>query len=679
MKLLNFTIIKLTLFLALGILFGYFFKVDLKISGITLLLSLILLAIAYFVGKKQFNTNLIFGIFSFLTIFVAGIFVLNVHNQKHWPNHYTQSENFNLDQANELQLKVTEVLKSSVYQDKYFVDVLRLDNKKVRGKLLLNIDKDTLTNPLKVDDILFSKSQLETIVKPLNPHQFNYTKYLEKKYVYHQIYASGNKLLIKDNTTPSILGLASTIRETINFKLRRYNFEDDQLAIINAILLGQKRDLSKDLYQQYAGAGVIHILAVSGLHVGIILLILQFLLKPMEHLRNGNTYKILIIVVLLWCFAIIAGLSPSVVRAVTMFSIVAIGLNIKRHTGVFNTLASSMFILLLFKPTFLFDVGFQLSYLAVFAIVWIQPMLYKLWSPKYKVVDYFWQIFTVTMAAQIGVAPLSLFYFHQFPGLFFLSNLVIIPVLGLILGLGILVIFLALANALPEFIIKLYGGIINSLNTFVGWVAQQEAFLFKSISFGIVAMLFSYLLIVLGIRTIQKRTFKRLATFLLIVLIAQGFAIYTKSKISNSFTILHKSRQTLLAFKNNNALHLFHNLDSLNLKKDNTINNLVIGEYIKNISQDSVSSVYKVNNELLLVIDNTSSYKVSFKPDMVLLRNSPKVNLNRLIKHLQPKRIIADGSNYKSYIARWEETCKNEKLPFHATAKKGALTIDYAK
>jgi len=293
------------------------------------------------------------------------------------------------------------------------------------------------------------------------------------------------------------------------------------------------------MYQQYSSAGVIHILAVSGLHVGIILLILQLLLRPLEYLRKGRFIKTLIIVALLWCFAIIAGLSPSVVRAVTMFSIVAIGMNMKRPTSIFNTLAISMFILLLLKPMFLFDVGFQLSYLAVFAIVWIQPLLYKSWTPKYKGVDYFWQIFTVTIAAQIGVAPLSLFYFHQFPGLFFLSNLVIIPVLGLILGLGILVIFLALINALPEFMVTLYGGIISTLNNFVSWVAQQEAFLFRGISFGIVAVLLSYLLIVFGIRVIKNRRFKRLVPFLLTILIIQSIALYKKSTISNSFTIIH--------------------------------------------------------------------------------------------------------------------------------------------
>jgi competence protein ComEC len=316
--------------------------------------------------------------------------------------------------------------------------------------------------------------------------------------------------------------------------------------------------------------------------------------------------------------------------------------------------------------------------LAVFAIVWIQPMLYRSWTPKHKIVDYFWQILTVTIAAQIGVAPLSLFYFHQFPGLFFISNLVIIPVLGLILGLGLLVIFLALIDALPEFIVKFYGGVITTLNNFVVWIAEQEAFLFKGISFGIITVLLSYLVIVFGVRVIQNKNFKRFVPFLLVILMIQGFTIYSKSKVSNSFTVFQKSRHSLIAFQKNDELKVLHSLDSAEIEKDYTITNYMIGKNISELSSDTLESVYKINDDILLVIDSIGAYKVSFKPDMILLRNSPKINLERLIKQYQPKLIIADGSNYKSYVSRWSVTCKRKKLPFHATAKKGALTIDYA-
>src|SRR5690606_24095560 len=249
--------------------------------------------------------------------------------------------------------------------------------------------------------------------------------------------------------------------------------------IINALLLGQRQDIPEEVYNNYTSAGAIHILAVSGLHVGIILLLINFILNPLENLKNGQFIKLILILLLLWSFAIIAGLSASVVRAVTMFSFVAYAMHIKRATNIYNILAISMFFLLLFKPSFLFDVGFQLSYIAVFAIVWIQPVLYKWWTPKLRPVNNLWQLFTVTIAAQIGVIPLSLYYFHQFPGLFFVSNLVIIPFLGIILGLGLLVIILALLNILPDLIADFYGSMISTMNNFIGWIARQEDFLFR--------------------------------------------------------------------------------------------------------------------------------------------------------------------------------------------------------
>jgi len=360
-----------------------------------------------------------------------------------------------------------------------------------------------------------------------------------------------------------------------------------------------------------------------------------------------------------------------------MFSIVAIALHWKRATNIYNTLAISVFILLLFKPMFLFDVGFQMSYLAVLAIVSIQPMLYKFWQPKWKLINYFWQIFTVTIAAQFGVIPISLFYFHQFPGLFFISNLAIIPFLGLILGIGILVIILALVNVLPEFLANFFGNIIRLMNTVVDWVSRQETFLLKDISFEIHHVWTSYLFIIAFALVVKKRHFNTIALALISIIVIQGTAIIYAYKNSNSrFTIFHKSRYSLVAHKIDSELNLYHNLDSLTALNDMVIRNYSVGNFIKILHQDTLKSVYQFQNKTLLIIDSLGIYNIkSFQPDYVLLRNSPRINLERMIDSIRPKYIIADGSNYKSYIKRWEATCSKRKLPFHQTGKKGAFII----
>ena len=302
---------------------------------------------------------------------------------------------------------------------------------------------------------------------------------------------------------------------------------------MNALLLGQRQTINKTIYNNYVNSGTIHILAVSGLHVGIILWILNFIFRPLLYLKYGNYIRPIILITILWSFAIIAGLSPSVTRAVTMFSIISIAMHLKRPTNIYNTLVISAFIILLFKPTFLFEVGFQMSYLAVLGIVSVQPIIYKLWKPKFLVTDKLWQIFTVTLAAQAGVVPISLFYFHQFPGLFFISNVVVIPFLGLILGFGLLIIALALMNGLPNFMVTAYSFIIDSLNSFIAWVANFEDFLLRDIPFTLLQVICSYLLITALVQVYKFRNFKWVAISMIGVLSFQGISFYNTYQTQN--------------------------------------------------------------------------------------------------------------------------------------------------
>ncbi|SFZ93488.1 competence protein ComEC [Flaviramulus basaltis] len=679
MRLLNFTIIKFTFYLIIGIVIGHFVTIPLKTSLIITLALLVLLFIFYLIAKKHFNKTIWFGLLAFLIMISAGILTTNIHNQKNFSNHYIHQISLENDSLKTVSFRIREVLKPGNYYDKYVIDILQINKNKVSGKSLLNIEKDSTKPVLKVDDIIISKTKFKDFIHPLNPNQFDYKNYLEKKYIYHQLFITNESLLKISTNTHTFFGIASNIREFINKKLEPYNFKPHELAIINALLLGQKQDISEEVYTSYTNAGAIHILAVSGLHVGIILIILTFIFKPLERLKYGKFIKTILLVSILWSFALIAGLSASVTRAVTMFSIVTIALNLKRPTNIYNTLAISMFVILLFKPLFLFDVGFQLSYLAVFAIVAIDPYLYKLWKPKYWVLDKFWHTFTITISAQFGIIPVSLFYFHQFPSLFFVSNLLIIPFLGIILGFGIIVILLAALNILPNFIASIYGYIISLMNDFVGWVSLQESFLFKNIPFSILYVFVSYLLLVSLIRLWIKRNHSNLKYFLISVLIIQTTFIYTKyNKPSNEFVVFHKSRNSLLGNTYNNKIIVAHDFDSLTKSTNNIIKDYTVGNYISSIEENRIQHIYLLNNKNLLVIDSLGVYNIkSFKPDYILLRQSPKINLNRLIDSLKPKYIIADGSNYKSYIERWEAICKKRKLPFHQTSKKGAYIIDY--
>jgi competence protein ComEC len=675
-KLFDFVIIKLTIFLVTGILLSHFVEIPLKNIGIISAILLVLLAVIYIISKPLFSKNIWFGCVAYLFMVSLGILIENLHDQRHFKNHYTSKSEYKTEATSLIRLKITGILKPNNYNDKYVVKLIKLDSVSVTGLAVLNVKKDSLFKPFAVDEILVLKTRLSPIQNPLNPNQFSYKQYLENKYIYAQMHANYNDVFIESSNKNTIGGFANAIRTHINKKLKEHSFKPNELAIINALLLGQRQDISQDVYNDYKNAGALHILAVSGLHVGIVLLLLNFLFKPLEYLKHGHIYKIILLIFCLWAFAIIAGLSASVSRAALMFSLIAVSMNLKRPRNTLNILVSSAFILLLFNPNLLFDVGFQLSYLAVIGIVTFYPLLYGFGKPKYWLVDKIWQVILVSITAQIGILPISLFYFHQIPGLFLISNVVVIPLLGIILGYGILVIILANINLLPDIIALFYGKIISWMNAFFKWISQHETFIFKDISFNWLQVIASYVFIISLYHFYKIKNFKNTVIFLFSILICQTIFIFTKynNETKNDFLIFHKSRYSILGFHNGKTLELHHNLDSTSNVRETMINSFTTYHDVSLIKEDTLKPIYPLNNKWLLIVDSLGIYKVNaFNPDVILLRNSPKINLNRLIDSLQPKIIIADGSNYKSYMERWEATCLKQKIPFHQTGKKGAF------
>ena len=675
LKLLKYIPLQLVFLLIIGIVIGFYFPFTPKIINITIAIGLLILIITYFLSNKKLGLQVYFTIGTYIVFIIIGIASITYNKSILKKDHYS----IHLAPAgNTSTLIIDEILKPNAYQNRYFANVVSLNSKIVQGKILLNISKDSGDNKLKVDDKIFVTHSFNTIKTPLNPYQFNYKKYLNKQQVHHQISTRNKEFLLLKNDTYSLRGLAFSIRSEINKALIEHNFSGDELAIINALLLGQRQEISKNIMQNYQNAGAVHILAVSGLHVGIILLILTFLLKPIEKLKHGKFIKLFLIVLLLWVFAFIAGLSASIIRAVTMFTAVAISLAINQPFSTYKALIISIFVLLLFDPFYLFNVGFQLSYLAVFFIIWTQPMLYKLWKPSFKLVDYFWRLLTVSLAAQIGVLPLSLYYFHQFPGLFFLTNLIIIPVLGIILGFGILVIVLALIKILPDIIIELYNKVISMLNSVVEWIATKESFLFQNISFSEISIVIYFLLVISFFKWIEIKKLSYLKISLIAIIIFQVNLIVEKqiSSTTKEFIVFNKTRQSILGNRTGQNLQLTHTLaDTIDIKKENFLKSYLIGSETKLTSvNNSLKNIYPVHNKYLLVIDSLGIYNSqNYSSNYILLIQSPKINLDRLIQNLNPEIIIADASNYKNYISHWKKTCKNNNIKFHYTVTDGAF------
>ena len=636
-------------------------------------LFLLIFTVALLLLKKNTENKFYYTVITLLFFIFLGISTTFINN----PTNYDAYYKHHITKNSSIIIKIHKVLKPGYYAHKYIANVLQVDTKKTIGTILVNLKKDSISKPLTVDDLVFTASKLKNLTTAFNPYQFDYSTYLAKKNVYQQVFIQPNTYRKLAKNSSSIYGMSEKFRNYIQASLKKHNFTKDELSVINALLLGQRNNISKDLIQSYTNAGAIHILAISGLHIGILLLMLSRLLNPLERLKNGLLIKTFLLIILLWMFAFIAGLSASVVRAVTMFTFIAIGDSFKRKKVVEYSLVSSMLFLVLIKPLFLFDVGFQLSYMAIFGIIWVQPLCYKLWRPKLWILHKFWTLLTVSIAAQVGILPISLYYFHQFPGLFIISNLFIIPFLGSILMGGILIIFVAILKIPFQILFDFYGFIISLMNKIVDWVAKQEQFLLQEISMSFLQMIVWYVVIIFAYRLIVNKKITQIIFLLTSIIILQATFIFEKKKrqTTQELIVFHKSRKNIIGIRHGNKFEVLHSLKPSEIITERSIQSYRIHENIKSDFSNKTPDIISFHTDTILIIDSLAVYDIAVQNAIVILQNSPKINISRLIKKLNPKQIIADGSNYKSYVQHWRNVCKQEKTPFYDTKKNGAFII----
>jgi len=309
------------------------------------------------------------------------------------------------------------------------------------GKILTYFQKEDTLSPVKPGDKIIARGYLHPITNYGNPAEFDYRLYMASRGIGHQCYLEKqNWKKVKDDRQISLIALSNRIRSHLLGHLEAGIRETDRQAVAAALLLGYKGGLTPEMKSSFSASGTMHILAVSGLHVGILYLVFHYLMIFMDRYRHGRMVKTGIIILALAGYAFLTGLSPSVCRATAMFSIIALGRSMRRSISTYNSLAFSAFLLLVINPMLIFSVSFQLSYAAVASIAFFQPRLYSLFQLR-GIPDKLWQWLTLAIAAQIGAAPLIILYFHTFPNYFWLSNFIAVPAaIGIILtGIGYLI------------------------------------------------------------------------------------------------------------------------------------------------------------------------------------------------------------------------------------------------
>ncbi|MEL6833309.1 MAG: ComEC/Rec2 family competence protein [Bacteroidota bacterium] len=559
----------------------------------------------------------------------------------------------------------------------------------VMGKLLVYIAADsTSTSLLPGQQIRFTAS-VQRIESPKNPAAFDFADWQTRQNVFHQASVASDEWQLL-NAGLSLRGWAYLLRERMLTILQHHLPTDSPaFAVGAALILGKKDALNTEVRNAYAETGAVHVLAVSGLHLGFIAWGLG-LLSGWGPFRRHSWRWIRLVCILsgIWLFAFITGLPPSVQRAATMFSAVWIGIALGRKSSIYNTLGASAFLLLLINPFLLFDIGFQLSYLALLGIVFFQPRIYRLLSTRWWLLDKTWALLSVALAAQLTTFPLSLYYFHQFPIYFFLSGIVVVLAATIILGLGVALFIFSWLEPLAVLIGKLLFGALWLNNAFVFELRKLPGHLVEGIwidPWQVVLLLIAVALI--GVYTVKSKAhYLILSLVSLFLVFGVNFWHQAERRQQKRWIVYHQYRATII-----DAIAGSHRYTISTLPEEDIAFRWSIEPYREKVGAVNVGTnvsdwqaappLYGFFDQRLVLIDReweaNAIPAAPIEVDILVLKDAPNWGLADLNMHFQPKHWVCDGSNYPKRVKDWQAEAKQLGFKLHVTREDGAFILDF--
>lgn len=561
------------------------------------------------------------------------------------------------------------------------------------GKIMVYLPKDSAANAVSYGDrIVFSEPPVE-IKGSGNPGEFNYSAYLANKNIYHQVYLrSGRYQVIGHNYGNALKSFAISIRNNFLKIFRDAGIDGREYAVAAALLTGYDDLLDPDQRREFAGAGAMHILCVSGLHVGIIFLLADKLLFFLPKRKKSLWIRPVLILLIIWLYALITGLAPSVLRASLMFSLVTIGGSLNRKSHIINTLSASAFILLLIDPGLLYNLGFQLSYFAVLGIVVFLPPIAKLYTPTQKVPKYIWDIVTVSLAAQIATGPLSLMYFNQFPNFFLITNIIVIPLSGILIYSGLAFSLLAQIPVISGWAAQLLVFEFKILNYSVAFIEGLPGAVTRNLYLSGPSTLLLYLLILsLFAWLVQRkimwfRTSLALVSLLALQLGYQKFQNHARHEIIfhkiNGGTAISLTQGTQHTLILDSALmvnpgRLTYPLNGYVLKNKLKTHKVLLGDSTVQLNNLLIYRDFiKHNNINLAIVNNSRMLPDSaqrIKVDYVLLQPRDRIPVDVMLKAFPEATFVISGniSRRKADFLKTELTKQGAKI--HSLLDDGAL------
>ena len=562
-------------------------------------------------------------------------------------------------------------------------------------KILCYFAKDSLSSNLIYGDVITFRSNLTKPKKPLNPDEFDYADYLIQNGITYTSYIkTKNWKLIDYEPINPIIAIAGKIRLKLLNTLSNNGLSGNDYAVAAAILLGYDDFMEANLKQDYVMAGAMHILCVSGLHVGIIFLVISFMLSFLKNTRFNNILKAIILTISVWAYATITGLSPSVQRASLMLTVFIIGNVLNRNRDTYNTLAISALILLIINPLLIFNVGFQLSYAAVIGIITFHQPIYKLLYFKNAIADKIWSITVLSFAAQLATFPIATYYFHFFPPWFWLTNLFTFPLSFLIIAMGLMFVITMWIPVIPKLIGAALSGMIYLLNYVVGTVKYLP---FSGIDYiyTSIPMLFSiYLLLLLAFLMFTKKKLKLLLPVLIIFSVIIGLSTYHKyGNLTQKKIIIYSiKKHSVYDFIDGNQHVLITDSTLINNTLDYQLKNSRAKWGIDNFLQAMPANDTLLNNQVniidnfllfkdlrIFIADGSKNYyptQTKIQLDLLIISGNKKTDINKLLSVFDISKVVIDSSvpywNQKTI----ETILKKEGIICHNVNKNGALIME---
>jgi competence protein ComEC len=558
----------------------------------------------------------------------------------------------------------------------------------VSGRAMITFSRKNSARPeLSVGEHILVNARPSVIAENSNPGGFNYRKFLAEKGIHYQFFLKKNDWVRVDNLRSDKLNAEIfALRDAILNVLRKFIKDSTACGLAEALLVGYRNDVDNSVLQAYSNTGVVHVIAISGLHLGLIYLILMKLTSILIRNKAKKFIQPILVIGALWVFTLLSGASASVVRSAVMFTVLALGNLIGRKSSGINTLASSAFILLCFHPAWIKDIGFQLSYSAVASILLFHKKITNLYIFTNPIAFKLWEMISLTLAAQILTAPLLLLYFHQFPLLFLFTNLVAVPLSSLILAAELLLCVISPFTTIATETGNLTDFLIDKMNAYVLLMDRIPHSTIQSVNINIAQTILIYIAIfIAGLPVIIKRKPKLMAMMMIMVLFSLARLIVSwQSHRQQKFMVLNMRENSAMGWLGGTSAVYFHSKNVVDNEKKilKMFSDINIHYHVKKMKrlqfEDGQNLIITIAGfRIIRLTGNSGPHNIHPVPaDIVILSHNYRGKLSEFTAESRCRIVIADATNNLWKIQEWKKQAEQLHLRFHSVPEQGAFLLD---